>query len=165
MAATAAAGGSTGGSKAEEVENLLASVRGYATLLYGGTIVGSLAPLHAMKLVPHPAPHAAGPYNFLFTAAIFAAATALLLCRFARVLERKPAPAPRLTALAAWPLALGTWGCLTVFFVSFLAFCEDAIAGRADWAVAAAASLANLAMAARTVAASPCRIPPVRAIH
>ncbi|TVU38134.1 hypothetical protein EJB05_11488 [Eragrostis curvula] len=157
----APAGAAAQEARAAEVERLLASVRNYSILLYVGTMVAGLAPRVALKHAPlavaRAASYVADGYNVSVTAAVFAAATVLLQGRLARVLERRPspspAPSPRLTPLFAWPLAVCTWGFISLVFVGLLHLGEEGhLVGYGDWAVAGVASAANLAMAVRTVA-------------
>ena len=51
------------------------------------------------------------------TGILFAVVTLAMQAMLARVLERRPAPAPRLTPLAAWPLGILTWMFVTMFCV------------------------------------------------
>lgn len=118
------------GANAEEAERLLNSVTGYGFLLYGGTMAAGIAPHLAHRYAPRAVAAAASfaspnGYDATATLAVFAAATALLQRLLARVLERKPAPAPRLTPLGAWPLAVATWLCVTVFFLAYLSLGQD----------------------------------------
>ncbi|CAL5083836.1 unnamed protein product [Urochloa decumbens] len=137
----------------ETTEKLLNSVRNYTAFLYVGTIASSLAPRAAMKYAPDAVASAqrflAAGYDLSLTVAFFAAATLLLQAHLARVL--KPSPRPRLTPLAAWPLAVATWLCITVFFLDCLSFGDEHVGGYGEWAAAAGASVANLVMSARTV--------------
>ncbi|CAN6199654.1 unnamed protein product [Urochloa humidicola] len=139
--------------KDDGTEKLLSSVWNYSTFLYAGTVVSSLAPRVLMKYAPDTVASAqrflAGGYDLSVTVAFFAGATLLLQAHLARVL--KPSPWPRLTPLAAWPLAVDTWVCITSFFLNCLAFGDDNVAGYGEWAAAAVASVVNLVMAARTV--------------
>ncbi|CAL5085425.1 unnamed protein product [Urochloa decumbens] len=136
--------------KEDATENLLSSVRNYSIFLYVGTMVSSLAPRAAAKYAPDAVVSAqrflaGGGYDLSVTVAFFAGATLLLQAHLARVL--KPSARPRLTPLAAWPLAAVTWLCITNFFLNCLAFGG----GYGEWAAAAGASVANLVMSARTV--------------
>ncbi|KAL6656888.1 hypothetical protein ACP70R_004668 [Stipagrostis hirtigluma subsp. patula] len=145
--------------RAAAVERLLAKVRSYSVLMYVGTMVVTLGPRMAANAMSPAAVAAAARVvsNGPLTCLLFAAATALLQGKLARVLEREDEPAagaaraPRLTPLAAWPLAVITWACITCFFFHYLLFGDVAAPSCAGWAVVAVASAANLAIAAHTV--------------
>ncbi|KAK3127575.1 hypothetical protein QOZ80_7AG0575220 [Eleusine coracana subsp. coracana] len=149
-AAAAARGSTTNVEEEEEKVRLLTSVRNHLLLIYVGTMVVTLAPRLAADLFPRAV--AAASRAISSSAACTAAATVLVQARLARVLERRPAL--RLTAKAAWPLALCTWLFVTIFVLEFLRFAGGGalIVGRADWAVVAVASGVNLVMAVHTVA-------------
>ncbi|KAK3125562.1 hypothetical protein QOZ80_7BG0606630 [Eleusine coracana subsp. coracana] len=153
VVAASAAAAAAGGKMAEDTDRLLNSVRNYAFLLYGSTLAFGIAPRLAYKLDPRATPSATSNCcDAAVTAAVFTVATVLLHHILARVLERKTKAAPRLTPLFAWPLALSTWVCNTVFFLAYLGLGGAALVGRTDWAAVAVASAVNLAMAVRTVA-------------
>ncbi|XP_062188255.1 uncharacterized protein LOC133891544 [Phragmites australis] len=139
----------------EETERLLVSVRNYMVFLYVGSVTASIAPRLAMKVVSTTVASSirflSDGYDLSVTCSFFAMATLLLQGKLARVLERRPAPAPRLTPLAAWPLAVCTWVSMTAFFLNYLTFGDDDLGGYGEWAVAGVASAVNLLMAARSV--------------
>ncbi|EER97474.1 hypothetical protein BDA96_02G377600 [Sorghum bicolor] len=135
----------------EEVERLLNKVWWYSLFLYFGTMIVAIAP----NFAPAPSPAAAVPsllacydVRYRLTAVLFAVVSLAMQAMLALVLERRPAPAPHLTPLAAWPLGIFTWMFVTTFCLSCLSFGVRNY--YYEW-TAAVTSAGNLAMAARTV--------------
>ncbi|KAG2638106.1 uncharacterized protein LOC120658627 [Panicum virgatum] len=134
-------------------KKLLSAVRNYSIFLYVVFVFSTLALRVAAKAAPAAVASAqcflAGGYGLTVTVASFAAATLLLQALLARVL--RPSTSARLTPLAAWSLAAVTWCCITSIFHNCLTFGDENLGGYGEWAAAAGASVANLAMSARTV--------------
>ncbi|KAL6656889.1 hypothetical protein ACP70R_004669 [Stipagrostis hirtigluma subsp. patula] len=145
--------------RAAEVEKVLAPVRSYSILMYVGSMVVSLAPrMVEDAMSPAAAATAARVVSDVpLTCLVFAAATALMQGKLARVLEKVEeasagADRPlRLTPFGAWPLAVITWAFVTCFCVNYLTFGHVGAPSCLGWTVVAVASAANLAIAARTV--------------
>ena len=131
-------------------ERLLNKMRRYSLFLYVGSMIVAIAPRLA------PASRPAGVPSLPVTCASFTVATLVVQELLARVLERGPAPAPRLTPEAAWPLGIATWMFLTMFFLSYLCFGGDDYFVRScdEWAAACVASSLNLFIATLTVSVS-----------
>ena len=127
-------------------ERLLNKVWRYSLFLYFGTMIVVIAP----RLAPASLP-ACYDLRHSLTGILFAVVTLAMQAMLARVLERRPAPAPRLTPLAAWPLGILTWMFVTMFCVRYLTF---GVRRYYEWMATGVASAANLAMAARTVMVS-----------
>ncbi|XP_066395171.1 uncharacterized protein [Miscanthus floridulus] len=137
----------------EEVERLLKKVRRYSLFLYVGSMIVAIAPRLAPASRPAVVPSLPAGYGLPVTCASFTVATLVVQELLARVLERGPAPAPRLTPEAAWPLGISTWMFVTMFFHSYLCFGGDGYFVRScdEWAAACVASSLNLFIATLTV--------------
>jgi len=101
-------------------ERLLNKVWRYSLFLYFGTMIVVIAP----RLAPASSPAAAVPslpacydLRHRLTGILFAVVSLAMQAMLAHVLERRPAPAPQLTPLAAWPLGILTWMFVTMFCV------------------------------------------------
>jgi hypothetical protein len=137
-------------------ERLLNKVRRYSLFLYVGSMIVTIAPRLAPASRPAVVPSLPAGYGLPVTCASFTVATLVVQETLARVLERRPAPAPRLTPEAAWPLGISTWMFLTMFFHSYLCFGGDDYFVRScdEWAAASLASSLNLFIATLTVSVS-----------
>jgi hypothetical protein len=138
-------------------ERLLNKVRRYSLFLYVGSMIVTIAPRLAPASRPAVVPSLPAGYGLPVTCASFTVATLVVQETLARVLERRPAPAPRLTPEAAWPLGISTWMFLTMFFHSYLCFGGDDyyfVRSCDEWAAASLASSLNLFIATLTVSVS-----------
>ncbi|CAD6217404.1 unnamed protein product [Miscanthus lutarioriparius] len=137
-------------------ERLLKKVRRYSLFLYVGSMIVAIAPRLAPASRPAVVPSLPAGYGLPVTCASFTVATLVVQELLARVLERGPAPAPRLTPEAAWPLGISTWMFVTMFFHSYLCFGGDGYFVRScdEWAAACVASSLNLFIATLTVSIS-----------
>lgn len=126
----------------------------YSLFLYFGTMIVVIAPRLAPASSPAAVPSLPACYDLRhrLTSVLFTVVTVAMQAMLARVLERMPSPAPRLTPLAAWPLGILTWMFVTMFCVSYLTFGVRSY--YYEWMAAGVASAANLAMAVRTVMVS-----------
>ncbi|CAN6176054.1 unnamed protein product [Urochloa humidicola] len=115
-----------------------------------------MAPRLAPESRPAAVPYLPAGFDLPVTYAVFVAATLWLQQKLALALERRPAPAPRLTPFDAWPLAVLTWLFATGCFFSYLRFGDGRYFAHScyEWAAAAVASAVNLAIAMRTVTVS-----------
>ncbi|CAN6199655.1 unnamed protein product [Urochloa humidicola] len=115
-----------------------------------------MAPRLAPESRPAAVPYLPAGFDLPVTYAVFVALTLWLQLKLARVLQRRPAPAPRLTHFDAWPLAVLTWLFATGCFFSYLRFGDGRYFAHScyEWAAAGVASAANLAIATRTVMVS-----------
>lgn len=137
-------------------ERLLDKVRSYSLFLYIGMAIVTIAPRLAPASRPAFVPSIPAGYGFPVTGALFTAATMVVQEMLARVLERRSAPAPRLTPEAASQLGILTWLLATLFFRSYLCFGGgDYFVRECDeWVMASGASALDLFIAWCTVSVS-----------
>lgn len=138
-----------------EEAKLIKSLQSYPRFLMFSTMFATLAPRLAItSSILSPVIGVMTPsvgLDALLTCFFFALATLPLQASLACLLERKPAPAPRLANWSAWLVGICSWMSISCFFLTYTTFGGSYAPACWEWMVAAVASVANLAIVVCTV--------------